>query len=152
MYSVKPGRGPSLLAAVASLLFCLLPLAMLVGVNLMISHAARQFDNQVPFWIGRIIFSVFLVVFFLMTLMTAVYNFINFRKRNRMSAIDITTGSEEPDPISTMMGYAPGADTSGDTGESTEEGPRRFEGRYCPFCGGEVQDNFDFCPKCGKDI
>ena len=24
------------------------------------------------------------------------------------------------------------------------------EGKFCPYCGGNIQEGFEFCPKCGR--
>lgn len=31
-----------------------------------------------------------------------------------------------------------------------QENTARGEGKFCPYCGGGIQDGFEFCPKCGR--
>lgn len=36
---------------------------------------------------------------------------------------------------------------------SISEAPRQdstASGGFCPYCGGSVKEDFDFCPKCGR--
>ncbi len=160
MYSVKPGRGPSLIVTIVASAFAAIGVIQLIGGNLFLSfmhNMSRSMGEGAsgfsPFISNfRLMWNAISVVFILTAAAIAVYSYLNFRKRNRMSALDITTGSEEPDPISTTFGYEPGGQPSDGTATDEKESPRRFEGRFCPFCGAEVEGDFDFCPKCGKDI
>ena len=91
-------------------------------------------------------FVLFGVVFVVMAIAGIAYNFYNATQKNRMSSFDITTGNEESDPIAKALGH------SSDTKPSENSAPRKFEGDFCPFCGTKVNADFDYCPKCGKDI
>lgn len=135
MYSVKPGRGPSLMGGVMGILVAVFGIVWTGGA---LSMGAPPF------------FAVFGLVFVGMAVAGALYNFYNAGSRNRMSSLDITTDREEPDPIAHAMGYdAPS--------HSTDEPPvsdtaRKYPGDYCPFCGAKAGAEFNYCPKCGKEI
>ncbi|MGQ9778577.1 MAG: zinc-ribbon domain-containing protein [Bacillota bacterium] len=133
MYSVKPGRGPSLMGGIGGIVAAVFGVIWTVGA---ISMGAPS------------IFPLFGLVFIVAALGGAVYNFYNAASRNRMSTFDITAGNEETDPIAEALGYA-------DRPASVDRapaGPRRFPGEYCPFCGMKVGADFNYCPKCGRDI
>jgi len=139
MRSVKPGRGPSLMGGVGAVFAALFGIIWIVAASSM---------GAPPF------FALFGVIFVLLAAASAVYNFYNAAARNRMSVLDVTTGEEEPDPIAQAMGYAgeaAQAESSDDPGRPAD-GSRQFPGEYCPFCGAKVSADFDYCPKCGKDI
>lgn len=152
MYSVKPGRGPSLLGTVVTAGMAVFGVIFLVGSNAAMSHVADVGGMSGPPPAFRLIWTAGCILFILVALAMSVYNFVNFKNKNRMSVIDITTGQEESDLIADMLGHtAPGAPTDARQADGAGK-PRRFEGRHCPFCGVEVRDEFDFCPNCGKDI
>mgnify|MGYP000088412714 CR=1 FL=1 len=134
MYSVKPGRGPSLMGGIGAVIVAVFGVIWTV---LAVSMGAPP------------IFPLFGVVFILAALGGAVYNFYNAAGRHRISSFDITARGEEPDPIAKAMGYdRPVAADS----PPAAAGPRKYPGEYCPFCGTRVGADFDYCPKCGKDI
>jgi hypothetical protein len=135
MYSVKPGRGPSLMGAVGGIA------AAVFGVFWTITATSM---GAPPF------FALFGVVFVVVAIIGVVYNFTNAVGRDRMSTFDITSGQEESDPIANALGYnhpEPPAEQ-----KPTAEGPRKFPGEFCPFCGAKAGPDFNYCPKCGKDI
>ena len=133
MYSIKPGRGPSLLGA---------------AVGIMILAFGVFFALQAMRMGAPGFFLAFGVLFVCVAAAMVAYNLYNATQKRRMSALDITTGTEEPDPIATALGHAEPEQTSDDSSSK----PRRFEGDFCPYCGARVTDEFDYCPKCGKDI
>ena len=135
MYSVKPGRGPSLMGGIVGIVVAVFGVIWTVRA---ISMGAPPF------------FALFGLVFVGMAIAGVVYNLYNATSRNRMSTFDVTTDHEEGDPI---------ADALDDGGASPQsphsppsKGPRKFPGEHCPFCGIKVAADFDYCPKCGKDI
>ncbi len=93
-----------------------------------------------------VLFGVFFVV---MAIAGVAYNAYNATQKNRMSDFDITTENEESDPIAQTLGHAPRPSSRE---LSANENPRKFEGGFCPYCGTKVRPDFDYCPKCGKDI
>ena len=134
MYSVKPGRGPSLMGGIG---------AVIVGVFGVIWTGIAVSMGAPP------IFPLFGVVFVLAALGGAVYNFYNAAGRNRISSFDLTAGDEEPDPVAEALGHdRPVAAES----PPAKAGPRKYPGDYCPFCGAKVEADFNYCPKCGKEI
>lgn len=134
MYSVKPGRGPSLIGGIGGIA------AAVFGVIWTVGAAAMGAPG---------FFVLFGIIFVVMAIGGMVYNFYNATRKNRFSTFDITTGSEEVDPIARAMGHAP--DKPAENGAEGSQ-PRKFEGDFCPFCGARVTSEFDYCPKCGKDI
>jgi len=92
------------------------------------------------------------VLFVLAGIGSAIYNLYNATSRNRFSSLDVTTDREESDPIAEALDLHPDRGRKHRGPEPSSRGPRRVEGGYCPYCGAAVDDDFDFCPKCGKDI
>jgi hypothetical protein len=135
MYGVKPGRGPSLMGGIGGIAVAVF------GVFWTVMAASI---GAPPF------FALFGVVFVVLAIGGAVYNFYNATSPNRMSEFDVTSADEEPDPIATALGHDR-ASPSADSDQATV-GRRKFPGEFCPFCGAKVNDDFEFCPKCGKDI
>jgi hypothetical protein len=135
MYSVKPGRGPSLMGGVGGIA------AAVFGI--IWTGAALSMG-------APIFFALFGLVFVGMAIAGAIYNFYNATNRDRMSTFDVTTDAEEGDPIATALGYgkSPHLASSGET----PQGVRKFPGEHCPFCGAKAGPEFNYCPKCGKDI
>lgn len=88
-------------------------------------------------------FVLFGVVFVLIGLGGAVYNFYNATSKNRFSTYDITVPGEEIDPLD------PRNQVDRPASESAE-----FEEKpsFCPYCGTQLKPSFEFCPNCGKDI
>lgn len=89
-------------------------------------------------------FSIFGVLFVIVGIVQAVYNFKNAAGKKRYSAFDIVDGEEEPDPLNQRFGGQP--QEAGDT--SGPEGPLR----YCPYCGAKLGDSYTFCGHCGKRL
>ncbi len=147
MQSVKAGRGPSLMSGVGGIFMAVFGLIWTIFA---LSAGAPP------------VFTAFGVVFILVSIVSAAFSFYNATARNRMSVLDITASGEEPDPIAKALGHAEepepakgaGAGAPPDPSGSAQAaaGPRRYPGEFCPFCGAKVGPDFDYCPKCGKDI
>lgn len=140
MYSVKPGRGPSFGGIIGGIV------AALFGIFWTIQAGAI---GAPPF------FCLFGVIFVLIGIGSAIVSAMNAFGKNRFSTFDITTNEEESDPFVEALG---GSLKSGSKisiedidGSETSKG-RKFEGEFCPYCGAEAGEDFNFCPKCGKDI
>jgi hypothetical protein len=126
MYSVKPGRGPSLMGAI---------IAVVVGLPCIFFFLSTAIREKAP---GIIIFFCFA---FLVMLLTGIFaSLYNATAKNRVSAYDITTSAEESDPFACL---APSPNSSPATRQAVAS-------PFCPFCGAAVQSEFKFCPQCGK--
>lgn len=127
MWSIKPGRGPSILGGIAGIG------AAIFGLFWTITAASM----------GGGFFALFGIVFIAMAIVNAVYNFKNATSQNRYSMFDITGGGEEPDPLNLKFGKQ-----SYDNNQPVASG----ESEFCPYCGNRVDDDFEFCNKCGKKL
>ena len=138
MFSVKPGRGPSLGGAIGGVLVAAFGV---FWIFFALSAGAPP------------IFAGSGVIFILMALGGAAYNAYNATAKNRMSSFDITTDREESDPIADALGHSRASRSTSDTSETERTaGSRQYPGGFCPFCGQAVQPHFDHCPACGRDI
>ncbi len=140
MYSVKPGRGPSFMGIFGGIF------AAVFGgffASTAMSHGAPA------------IFGLFGAFFVLVGIGCAIMSAVNAFGSNRFSNFDITTDDEESDPFVESLGGSlrSGSKISIEDTDGSESGEgRKFEGEYCPYCGAEAGKDFNFCPKCGKDI
>ena len=130
MRSIKPGRGPSFMGGVASVG------AVLFGIIWTVSAASMGAPGFFP---------LFGVIFIIMGIVQAVYNFKNASGKNRYSAFDIVDSREEPDPLNQIFSVAEDIDAP-----SPEAEAGSF--RFCPYCGARLGDGFEFCGKCGKRL
>ncbi|WOO41065.1 hypothetical protein [Rubellicoccus peritrichatus] len=94
MYSIKPGRAPSALGAVMGVV------VVIFGIGWTI--IAVQMSHVIPV-IGFIL-PLFGVVFVIAGIIVVIYNLRNATAKNRFSAMDITSGREELDPLNQMFG------------------------------------------------
>jgi hypothetical protein len=88
-------------------------------------------------------FTLFGVVFVIIAVVGAIYQFVNATGKRRFSEFDITDGQEEPDPLNERFGGQPASNPPG-TGAA--------EAGFCPYCGEKVEAGFRFCRKCGKEL
>lgn len=95
---------------------------------------------------GGGLFALFGVVFVIVAIVQAVYNFKNATGENRYSSFDVVDSREEPDPFNDRFG---GYDRSDDGYEAVPE--LNAEG-FCPYCGAPADNDFEFCRKCGKKL
>ena len=129
MKSIKPGRGPSMMSGVAGVAVGIFGVIWTIG-------AAS---------IGGGLFALFGVVFIVIAIVNAVYNFKNATNKNRYSTFDIVDDSEEPDPLNERFGgTAYGAEQT----YKAEGGGSEF----CPYCGADVEEEYVYCNKCGKKL
>ena len=91
-------------------------------------------------------FPIFGVLFIIIGIVQAVYNFKNATGKNRYSSFDIVDSQEEPDPLDQQFGGDADAPVFRDIP------PAGAELRYCPYCGAEVGEGFAFCAKCGRKL
>ena len=127
MKSVKPGRGPSFMAGIGSVG------AAVFGIIWTIAAASMGAPT---------FFCLFGVVFVIIGIAQAAYNFKNAAGKNRFSTFDITDESEEPDPLNQRFGE-PRIEHIDNASEN---------GNFCPYCGSKVNSDYEFCRNCGKRI
>ncbi len=87
---------------------------------------------------GRIMpfMALFGIIFILMAVVNAVYNFKNATGENRYSEYDITEDGEETDPFNEMF----------------QNAKKDFDGAFCPYCGAKVEKEHIYCNRCGKKL
>ena len=127
MKSIKPGRGPSMMAGVVGIFMVCFGIFWTV-------MAAQTF----PFM------AVFGVLWTGIAIATTVYNFKNAKSKNRYSQYDITDEGEEPDPFNERF-----AGNGFERWSAEDETPGS---RFCPYCGAKAKPDFEFCNKCGKRL
>lgn len=96
MRSIKPGRGPSCIGGVGSLIA--------VGFGVIWTIMAFTITSNSPFPIVGWAFPLFGIVFIISGLAMAAYNFFNATTKNRLSVIDITSSKEEQDILNERFG------------------------------------------------
>lgn len=137
MRSIKSGRANSAMGGIGSLY------AVVFGI--LWTVLAFYFTSDLPFPIG-IIFPLFGVCFVLFGIVQTVYHFNNAARKNRFSEFDVVDGDEEPDPLNEKFGRKSGVP------KAAQNSGRKIEGAFCPYCRAGLQQDFEFCPKCGADI
>jgi hypothetical protein len=134
MRSIKPGRGPSAMGAVGSV----------VGIIFGIFWTIMAFTitKDAPFPFVHVFFPLFGLLFIGAGVANLIYNAANATGRNRMSVFDITEEHEESDPIDTLIrGKRP-----------TTRTPAEKPPRFYPYSGTGLKQEFKFCPNCGKSV
>lgn len=129
MRSIKPGRGPSGMGAVASIFVALFGVIWTLAT----------IRIGAPFF-----FSLFGILFVGLAIVQGIYHFKNATGKNRYSSFDITEDGEEPDPLNQRFGE-----------ENPYAGAERKDGTaaaFCPYCGEPVDGAYEYCPKCGKKL
>ena len=130
MKSIKPGRGPSMLGGIGCLA------AAIFGV--IWTLMALSMGAPVPF-------ALFGVIFVVLGLVQAIFNFKNATGKNRYSAFDIVDSSQEPDPLQQRFGTQ-----ERNPAPPPADGTDDFQ--FCPYCGARLGSGFTFCAKCGKRL
>lgn len=138
MKSIKPGRGPSGMSFIGSIV------AIVFGVFWTIM--AANITAHSPFGIVGAIFPLFGILFILVGVVQAVYHYRNATGKDRYSIFDITDSSEEGDPLNKWVKN----EIKDVTEKEQEITSAKFN--YCPFCGAKVDSEYLYCPKCGKTI
>jgi hypothetical protein len=119
--------------------------AIIFGIFWTIMAAAMT--KNAPFG-GISLFPLFGVLFILVGVANAFYNFRNATAKKRYSVVDITDSESEPDPLNEQFGNA--QDDAKDASE-----PDRAPGstpKFCPYCGKGLDRDFRYCPSCGKEL
>lgn len=168
MKSIKPGRGPSMMGGVIAIAVAVFGILWTIGASSItgeFSGTSYEGDFMVsgmdivggtgfgsggfgsdPFDTMGAIFPLFGVVFVIIAIALAVYNFKNATSKNRYSEFDIVDGQEEPDPLNERFG--------GETSEYNSMEGDPFEGSdlFCPYCGTPAEGDYLYCKKCGKRL
>ena len=131
MKSIKPGRGPSMMNAVGSL----------IGIVFGIIWTCIAASIGAPFF-----FPLFGLVFIGIGVVNAIYSFKNATGDNRYSAYDIVDEDEEPDPLNQRFRPDP------QNGPDSPDAPESGNARFCPYCGAPIQGDYAYCPRCGKSL
>ncbi len=140
--SVKPGRGPSFMNGVASVIAGLFGLFWFFTARSMFSSVSGPIGIDSGL---AEIFPYFGLLFVALAIANAVYNFRNATSENRHSVIHIVDSEDEPDPLDPRVRVEhPSDDQSEDRGHGSTH--------YCPYCGRAVDEGFKFCPDCGKEL
>lgn len=126
MKSIKRGRGPSMMNCAGAVI------AVLFGIFWTVTAVSMG----APFF-----FPIFGILFIIIGIVQAVYSYKNATGKNRFSEFDITETGEEPDPIDRYI-----------SGGESQKKERTGKDGYCPYCGKEIEKEYDFCPRCGKKL
>ena len=129
MKSIKPGRGPSMMGGIMSIV------VGLFGVVWTIIAASM----------GGGFMAIFGILFILVAIIQAIYKFKNATSENRYSEFDITDETEECDPLNDRFGRQFGPELKIDNKSQRES-------HFCPYCGTAVDYQFKFCNHCGKKL
>lgn len=139
MRSIKPGRGPSGLNFAGSVISVIFGVLWTIVAAILTSHS--------PFGGVNIIFPLFGVLFIIFGIVNAAYHHRNATGKDRYSLIDITDSSEEGDPSDEWIREKNDIEEEPKNTEQNEEG---FN--YCPYCRFRLQQDYVYCPKCGKEL
>jgi hypothetical protein len=131
VYSLKPGRGPSIQKAIGGLV------GGLFGV--LWTVLAISLTANAPFPVVRIVFPLFGVIISLASFASAAYNFTNATSSQRFAEYDFVSHIDEPDPLNAKL-VRP-ANRSKPAVE-----------KFCAQCGGGLDDSFRYCPGCGTKV
>ena len=139
MKSIKGGREPSIVGAIAAFGVALVGIVFTTTAVSMINRSSFGNDSG-----AATLFTVFGVVFVLIAVSIGIHELHNATAENRPSIIDITDGDEEPDPLNEYF--------HGKYEVESTESPAAKGGMYCPYCGKPIQADFAFCSHCGKEL
>ena len=136
MKHIKPGRGPSMLGAVMGVIIAIGGVLWTIGAaSITSSMGSSPFGDTMP-----VIFPLFGVIFVVVAIVIAVYNFKNATGKKRYSSFDIVDSAEEPDPLNERFGSP-----------SPKDAPSG-EAAFCPYCGNKIDGDYVYCNRCGKRL
>lgn len=144
MKSIKRGRGPSMIGGIVCIAVAVFGFLWTIGASNVTSSFGGPGTFHDPAFGGGIdaIFPLFGVVFTIVAVVSAVYNFKNATGKKRFSEYDIVDSSEEADPLNEHFGEAAPV--------HHESVPKADA--FCPYCGAPAEDDFRFCNSCGKEL
>lgn len=125
MKSIKPGRGPSMMSGFVGI--------FMICFGIFWTILAAQASG---------IFALFGVLWTCVAIGTTIYNFKNATSKNRYSKYDITDENEEPDPLNERFGNS----------QANTQKKNDADNKFCPYCGTPVEDDYEYCNKCGKKL
>ncbi len=126
MKSIKPGRGPSTMRAISSIV------AVIFGIFWTVSSSEMGAPSM---------FQIFGILFIGLGIIQAIYYFKNATGENRYSVFDITEEGEEVDPLNEIINK-----------KDSNSTPENSELKYCPYCGKAIDGDYKYCPSCGKKL
>lgn len=135
MYSLKPGRGPSAMGAVAGLFVAGFGVVWTIGA---LSMGAPVFP------------ALFGLLFVGFALSGAIYNGYNAIAKNRSSTMDFVDSRREPDPLDPYADRD--LDYRDDISPRDQITPRSSDDRFCPYCGEPTLADYLYCPGCGRQV
>lgn len=91
---------------------------------------------------GGGVFGLFGLIFVVIGILNAIRGFRNAVSKNRTSEYDFVDETEEPDPWNQRFGES----------EMPSGGSYSVGNSFCPYCGNEVQKNYEFCNNCGRKL
>lgn len=139
MKSIKGGREPSIVGAIAAFGMALIGIVFTVTAVSSINNSGFPENGG-----AATLFTVFGIVFVLIAVCSGIYELHNATARNRPSILDITDGNEEPDPLNEYF--------HGKYDVESTEGSAAHGSRFCPNCGKPVEADANFCSHCGREL
>ena len=140
MKSIKPGRGPSMLGAIAGIAIAVFGVLWTIGAADMTSEmGGSMYAGSMDMGGIGSVFPLFGVVFVILAIVFAVYNFRNATGKKRYSEYDIVDEGEEADPLNERFGE-----------NDMDEEEERVS--FCPYCGNSVDGDYEYCDRCGKKL
>ncbi len=137
MKSIKPGRGPSAMGFVGSIV------AVVFGIFWTIMASSMG---------APIFFPIFGIMFIILGILQAIYNYKNATGSNRFSSFDITSDDEETDPLNELFGKTKYHDVKIYKNNDNSNNNDNNDSNFCPYCGTKTNDDYKFCRKCGKTL
>lgn len=113
-----------------------------VGFGIIWTVLAFGMTGDVGFPVN--LFPLFGILFIVAGIGQFLFNFKNTTSENRFSSFDIVDQDKEPDPLNERFGKVQQSKRRVSAGNSNND--------FCPYCGKNIESDFEFCPKCGKTL
>lgn len=144
MKSIKPGRGPSGMGFIGSIVFVVFGILWTIAAFSMsqpMNNFSRFGFEEQPVNIAFSIAPLFGLLIVALGIAGAVYDYKNYKNKERYSIVDIVDSSEEGDPLNEKA--------AGLADQATSRNPA---GNFCTDCGHRLDADDAFCPGCGKQL
>lgn len=130
MIHIKPGRVPSRMGFIGSLIAIIFGIFWLILANSLFVSGGESGSPQ------HLFFMFFGAIFIIAGIINAIYSYKNAFGQKRISEYDIVDPSEEKNF------------------DTLSEDRKLLSGsfNYCPYCGNPIERTFSFCPGCGKKL